>query len=66
MKKKDKIRILENKIEELKEVLNQINRIICTEGANFGSDDYFKIRGLCVDTIRETDLRFVEVWEDEK
>ena len=62
MKMKDKIRVLENKIEELKVVLKQINDIVCAQGLNLGSDDYFKVRGLCVDTIRETDLRFIEVW----
>ena len=66
MKTKDRIRILENKVEELKDVLNQINDIIYAQGLSLGSDNYFKVRGLCVDTVRETALRMIETWESKK
>jgi hypothetical protein len=66
MKRKDKIRILEKKIEELKDVLCQINKIVFHKNIKHHSDEYFKILELCVDTVRETDLRMVETWENDK
>ena len=65
MKGKEKIQKLEKKVRELKDVLREIKDIIYGIGLNPGSDDYFKVRGLCVDTVRETDLRMVEVWYEE-
>lgn len=64
MRKEDRrIQKLENKVEEMKVVLKQINDIVISHGLKYGSDDYFKVRGLCVDTIRETDMRMVDAWE---
>ena len=58
-----RIQKLEKKVIELKDVLQQINDIIYAQGLSLGSDNYFRVRGLCVDTIRETDMRMVDAWK---
>jgi len=65
MKDKKKIEKLEKKVVELKNILNQINNIIYAQGLKLGSDNYFKVRGLCVDTVRETDMRMIATWYEE-
>ena len=65
MKDKKKIQKLENKVREMKDVLNQINNIICTQGLVLGSNEYWKVRGLCVDTVRETDMRMIATWYED-
>ena len=65
MKNKKKIEKLEKKVEELKDVLTNINNIIFGEGLIVGKDNYFKVRSLCVDTVKETDLRMIATWYEE-
>lgn len=65
LKDKKKIEKLEKKVEELKGVLCQINKIVYRKNIKHHSDEYFKILELCIDTVRETDLRMVEVWYEE-
>ena len=65
MKDKEKMQKLEKKVNELKSILIRINGIIYARGLDVGSDNYFIIRGLCIDTIRETDLRMIETWYEE-
>ena len=65
MRDRDKIQKLEKKVYELIEVLNQINNIIYGRGLDFRSEYYWKVSGLCVDTVRETDMRMIETWYEE-
>lgn len=62
MKDKVKIQKLEKKVEELKGVLCQINKIVFRKTIKHHSDEYFKILELCIDTVRETDMRMIETW----
>lgn len=65
MKDKKKIEKLEKKVREMNDILTQINKIISHKGLVLHSEKYWKVRSLCVDTVRETDLRMIEVWYEE-